>query len=144
MSFQNFIESGDVKKSLQNKDLAKNLAQLAKLRLVKLLVANLGEENAFEVIERCYNVLKELADALMAVKGYKSYSHEATIEFLREFYLKELSLASITQVDKYRVFRNDIFYRGRTATRQDAELAIKDVQSISAKLLGLLTKEGVA
>jgi len=143
MRFQTYLTTGDVKRLVSDKNLAKNLVQLAKLRLDKLLTADLDKENAFEIVERCYNVLKELTDALLAVKGYKSYSHEASIEFLREFYTKDLSLASIEKVDKYRVLRNDIFYRGKTATRQDAELALKDAQAVSTQLLELLKKEGV-
>src|SRR3989344_8167410 len=111
MRFQTYLTTGDVKKLVSDKNLAKNLLQLAKLRLDKLLTADFDKENAFEIVERCYNVLKELTDALLAIKGYKSYSHEAAIEFLREFYAKDLSMAGIEKIDKYRVLRNDIFYR---------------------------------
>jgi len=143
MRFQTYLTTGDVKKLVSDKNLAKNLLQLAKLRLDKLLTADFDKENAFEIVERCYNVLKELTDALLAIKGYKSYSHEAAIEFLREFYAKDLSMAGIEKIDKYRVLRNDIFYRGRTTTKQDAELALKDVQAVSTRLLELLKKEGI-
>ena len=143
MRFQTYLTTGDVKKLVSDKNLAKNLLQLAKLRLDKLLTADFDKENAFQIVERCYNVLKELTDALLAIKGYKSYSHEAAIEFLREFYAKDLSMAGIEKIDKYRVLRNDIFYRGRTTTKQDAELALKDVQAVSTRLLELLKKEGI-
>src|SRR3989338_7084584 len=143
MRFQTYLTTGDVKQVAIDKNLAKSLAQLAQLRIEKLLLANLDKENAFEIVERCYGALKELTDALMAINGYKSYSHEAAIEFLREFYLKDIGAGKIEQIDRFRILRNDIFYRGKTTTKAEAELAIKDLQAISLALIALLKKGSV-
>ncbi len=78
--FRDFITDGLVKEGMPDYELAKSLVKIANMRMKNLAKEKITNDNSFSVIEDSYEAVKELIDALMARKGFKSYSHEASIE----------------------------------------------------------------
>ncbi len=70
------------------------------------------------VFENIYDCLRELLDALLAVDGYKSYSHEAAISYLKLFNISE---SIISNLDRFRATRNDSKYYGKIPSLENAE-----------------------
>lgn len=100
------------------------------------------DENSFSVVENCYEAIREMIDALMALKGFKSYSHQANIEFLRKFYLTNVGYANTNKIDRYRRIRNDIKYEGLLTTKPEADEILKNTKFIIRSLGKLVEKEG--
>ena len=73
---------------------------------------------AMFVFENLYDCLREICDALLALDGYKTYSHEAAIAYLGE---KGVPDGIVTRIDRYRRRRNASKYYGRTVSTEDAE-----------------------
>jgi len=73
---------------------------------------------AMLVFENLYDCLREVCDALLARDGYKTYSHEAAIAYLRT---KGVSEGTVARIDRYRRRRNASKYYGRTVSARDAE-----------------------
>ena len=65
-------------------------------------------DNPHFTFEAIYETLGEAMQSLMAGKGYKPYSHEATIAFLQEYYY--FTHIEIGQLDQMRKDRNDCMY----------------------------------
>lgn len=141
--FEDFIKEGLVREVSPDKQLAKSLVRIAKLRLKNLEPSPISDENSFSVVENCYEAIRELIDALMALRGFKSYSHEATVEFLREFYSVNIGYSAVNKVDRYRRIRNDIKYKGLLTSKSEAEEILKNTKIIVNLLMKLLGKEGL-
>ena len=141
--FDDFVKEGSVRKVSPDKMLAKSLVKIALLRVKNLEIMKMTDENSFSVVENCYEAIRELIDALMALKGFKSYSHEANIEFLRKFYLVNVGYANINKIDRYRRIRNDIKYEGLLTTKSEADEILKNTKFIIGILTKLLEKEGL-
>jgi uncharacterized protein (UPF0332 family) len=56
----------------------------------------------------------------MSKKGYKPYSHEATISFVKEFHSKEFTAEETTDFDHFRKLRHDSVYRAVPVLLEDA------------------------
>jgi len=144
MMFEDYLKEGSVRKVTPDKQLAKSLVKMASMRIKILESIPITENNSFSFIENCYEAIREIADALMALKGFKSYSHEASIEFLKKFYSIQLTMGNVHKVDRYRKIRNDIKYRGLLTSKSEAEDVFKSTKVILTLLLEVLKKEGLS
>lgn len=114
----NFIwKRGKVKKQSIDTELAVSLLKDAKERAEKskkLSVKDFGKI----IFENIYDSLRELLDAILALEGYKSYSHEASIAYLQ---ILGFSDATITELDNLRYKRNSSKYYGKGVPLEDVE-----------------------
>ena len=116
--FEFFLKKGDVKKQSPDKNLSKATFKesLERLQLAELLW---NKVKAKYVLENAYESMREAADAILYQDGYKSYSHEASIAYLRNF--PEVSEEKLRQLDRYRVKRNNSKYYGKSPSTEDAD-----------------------
>ena len=75
--------------------------------------------------------MRQILEAITLTKGYKVYSHEAYIYFLK--HLKEYAFAE--NFDRSRKLRNGVNYYGKGVTKQTAQDAKMQVQTIKKKLI---------
>ena len=68
----------------------------------------------------------------MSSKGFKPYSHEATIAFIKEFY--NFNEEEIETFDYLRKLRADSVYRAVKITKEDAEECLKFAQHFVKKV----------
>ena len=73
-------------------------------------------------MENAYESVREMADAILFLEGYKSYSHEASLAYLKILGLPESVVESISNTKQR---RNDIKYSGGDASKEEASNAIK-------------------
>lgn len=106
--FRYYLDESLVKKRVPNKEEARSLMAKAIKRLEYLKAQRIDELTAPFVFENTYEAMREAAQALMSSRGYKPYSHEALISFLREFYT--FSEHRISAFDRYRILRNKSVY----------------------------------
>ncbi len=118
-AFKAFVEEGKVVKKHPDPSEARSLFAQAKARLEDLRALPLGEANAPFRFEDAYEALREAVQAFLSLRGYKPYSHEAVFAFALEQEL--LPEGRARTADRYREIRNDISYRGKRVTVQEAE-----------------------
>ena len=107
-NFQIYIESGAVREIAPNPQTATSLMERAQARLVYISGQRIGADTAPFIFEDAYEVLREASQALMELEGYKPYSHEAQIAFLRD--RCGCSQYLISSFDRLRVLRNKCAY----------------------------------
>lgn len=131
-SFEYYVEKGDVKKQSPNKNLsAATYAEcLDRLALAKSIFV---KEKPKYVLENAYEAMREAADAILYLEGYKSYSHEASIVYLMK---KGFTERDIFQLDRLRKIRNDIKYYGKDCDKEDA----RDALALADKFLPQIKK----
>ena len=106
--FQYYLDANLVRKEKVDKEEAKSLMKKACHRLNYVKKQEINEETASFIFEDVYESLREASQSLMSLKGYKPYSHEALISFLREFY--GFSGSEISAFDRFRILRNKTVY----------------------------------
>ena len=121
-----------------NTPLARSFLEKAQLRLKRIAKEAVEPDEASIVFEEVYESLRESAQALMEIKGYKPYSHEALISFLKEERL--LSLDTITVLDNYRIIRNNSVYRAEKVSLQKCREALKFAQVTIPKIRHIFEK----
>jgi len=111
VEFQYYLDNNLARKASPDIGEAGALLQKAEGRLdFSIKVRRIDENTATYIFEDIYECLKEAAQSLMSLKGYKPYSHEAVISFLREFF--RFSESDLETFDRYRILRNKAVYRG--------------------------------
>ena len=93
---------------------ALSLIRKAVSRVVYVSSQKNDEAGASFVFEDVYEAIQEAAQALMALQGYKPYSHEAVIAFVRDHH--NITAADIAAFDRYRILRNKCIYKGATVS----------------------------
>ena len=132
-AFEEYLDNGDVKQQPIDKNLAKSLIEQAVRRLARADGQKIDEESCDFVLEDYYEAMRMLADAQLALHGYKSLSHEATIAYIEKD--KDFTPTFIVGFDRLRKLRHGIKYYGKRVTIADA----KEAQQL-AKILFLKLK----
>jgi len=133
--FQYYLDENLVRKTTPNKETAKALMTKAYERFEYVRQQRISKSTASFIFEDIYESLREGAQALMESKGYKPYSHEAIISFLKEYY--KFPQQYVSALDRYRILRNKCFY----GASQISVETCKEAMGILAGFLPELRKE---
>ncbi len=115
-NFNFYLRENSVKKESPDPIEAGSLIEKAMQRLEYVKKNKIDESNASFIFEDIYDCLREASQSLMSKMGYKSYSHEAIIAFMKEFFA--FSDYDISVLDRYRILRNNSVYRAEKVSKQ--------------------------
>lgn len=99
-----------IKNIPKDKERAKALFNMAKLRQEFWTVHEFDSKYSSIVAEGYYEVMKELLTALFYIEGYNSDNHECLISYLRQHYPDLVYEVGI--LHQLKNIRNDIDYKG--------------------------------
>ena len=108
-------------------------------RIAYITGQKLNERNAEFIFEDVYEAVREASQSLMAIKGYKPYSHEALISVLLEFY--SLPKEDISAFDRYRILRNKCVYAGAKVSVTVCDESINFLNRFLPKIKQIFEKE---
>lgn len=136
--FTTYLNLGKVKRKTPDPEEAKALLAKAEARLRYLAERKLSTATAVFILEDGYEAAREAAQSVMSKKGFKPYSHEATISFCRHFYQEEIGEDLLHSFDRFRQLRNDAFYKALPVTKEEANQCIQFAQRFIRKSSSLL------
>ena len=134
--FEHFIREGEVRKQKKDSNLANALIKSSEKSVKNIRRIKVDGLNAESVLSEIYDSIRELIDAILSLEGYKSYSHEASILFLKKYSL--FSEKEILFLDDLRKIRNGIKYYGKEADVESALTVINFMKSILLKFKKVL------
>lgn len=138
------MEKKLVVRSSSNISMARSLLEKAEVRLKRIAGNKIKEEEASIIFEDIYESLREAAQSLMEISGYKPYSHEALVSFIQE--RKFLSEEKVNVLDNYRILRNNSVYKAEKVSLSKCLEALKFVKEILPELKnkfeGLIEEKG--
>ena len=117
--FEDYIERGKVREEKTDPSQASSLLRRSESKFQTMEKLGINEDTATDYLENVYESCKMLLQSLMALDGYKPYSHEAVIAYAIDE--QELGMVNSNTLNRYRKLRNDISYRGEIATEDEAE-----------------------
>ena len=133
--FDFYLKRKLLRKAIPNVDMARSLIEKAEIRLERIKKEEVDEKIASMVFEDIYELLRESCQSLMEIKGYKPYSHEALIAFMKENNL--LNFNEINILDNYRILRNNSIYKAEKVSfdkcGEALDFAIKTLPNIRKK-----------
>lgn len=130
--FKEYMEEGKVRVEGPNPAMSSSLLKQAQDRLMDLASLPLSEFTASFRFESAYECAREAIQSVMALQGFKPYSHEAIVSFALE--KRILGRGQAEGLDRWRELRNDINYRGASATVEDAKIMIAFSRSLVAQI----------
>jgi hypothetical protein len=80
----------------------------------------------------------------MSIHGYKPYSHETTIAFVKEYYSEHFNEEDISLFDRFRKLRADSAYRAVPIASGDANawlIFAEKVKKIVGQIFHVMKKE---
>lgn len=123
--FKNYLGT-EVSKRIKNPPLAQSLRADADERLK---AAEVIDSPKF-ILEQLYEAVRCEVEAILAEKGYKSYSHKATFTFVRT----RLEEEENQYIEKLRQLRNKSRYYGEQISQADSDEAEIKIPKIIKKL----------
>jgi uncharacterized protein (UPF0332 family) len=133
MNFQHYIDEGLVRKVSVDREEAKALMKRAIHRVDYVKGQKVDEYSSPFIFEDIYEALREAAQSLMSLKGYKPYSHEGLISFLKEFY--RFPEHEIAAFDRYRALRNKTVYCAANVSPEVCNESLKFLEAFMPKLV---------
>jgi len=120
--FSHYLKQNLVRKSWPNISMAKSLINKASVKLQRIKKGSMHEEESSIIFEDIYESLREASQSLMELKGFKPYSHEALVSFLKEN--KMLPLEQVSIIDNYRIVRNNSVYKAERVSLEKCKEAL--------------------
>ena len=131
-SFEYYVEKGEVRKATRDPALARSLIESAGRRMRFISSQPINSESATIIHEQVYDALRELLDSILAMEGYKSYSHIASISYLKKF--AEFNHKEINKLDTARQRRNNSKYYGAQTTPEETQEILAFYKNIRPKI----------
>lgn len=133
--FEYYIKEREVKIQTPNKIQSLSIFKSAKARLEHTKKFPVLKEEAKYILEDSYDAIREACDSLLIRDGYKSYSHIASIIYLRKFKFEE---SDLRKINRFRKLRNGIKYYGEDVELKDAVDALFIAEKIITKIKKLI------
>jgi uncharacterized protein (UPF0332 family) len=130
--FQYYLDKGLARKVSADFEEAKSFMNKAILRVDYVKKQEINEDTSSFIFEDIYETIREAAQSLMSLKGYKPYSHEALISFLKEFY--KFPEHEISSFDRYRILRNKTVYCAANVSPEVCRDALAFLEAFLPKL----------
>lgn len=134
-NFEEYLKKGLVKTRKENVARVKSILEEADKRLKFFNAVPISEESANYIIENMYDVIRELIEAKLLLEGYKSYSHEATVSYLKKL---GFSSSEVEFMDELRDIRNHTKYYGHLVNAEYAKKVSEFVNKVYPKLKGMI------
>jgi len=140
-SFENYLKLGKVKKKTPDYEEAKALFRQSKERMQYAKLKDISKKTAKFVLQDSYEAAREAAQSLMSKHGFKPYSHEATISYIKRFHGDDFSEEDIFKFDHFRQLRNNSVYKAAKVMEDDAKSCILFAKKFLKQAKPLLNKK---
>lgn len=132
MNFEDCLRQGLIKKNVNVRGRVKSSVEIAEKFLISATKNFKIKEDEMCVIA-AYNSLFHCCRALLFEKGYIERSHFCLVIALRFLYKEDAKLLGfLKEIDKIRLSRHEIQYRGEFSNKEEAEYVL----GLSNKFLG--------
>lgn len=138
MDWDEYEEKGLVRKAFVDREHIKSLMKMSQAKLDFAAKQAIDESSSSIILVLYYDALREVCEALAILNGFKVYSHEAFVHFLK-YKLSEDEASRI--FNRYRRLRNGVNYYGKPVSAGEAAKARSEVPELITHLKEKYLKE---
>lgn len=137
--FENYLTKEGAKRAQPNLALARSLIKDMNSRIKDISFLELNKFPKI-IFEQVYDALRDFADALLAIDGFKAYSHEASFSYLEKYNFDNISLFLL---DKFRYRRNGSKYYGQIILVDEAKEILEFYKKNKDKIKEIIKKKNI-
>ncbi len=133
------IRSEQLRKRFPDREKIKSMIESATTNMKVVKNVFLDDESAMLVFRETYESIRQLGDAKWWLLGYEPKNHDASLEVLKEFDIKEK--IKLNYLGRFKLIRHDINYRGFKASVAQATEILDFWNSCADEIVASLLKE---
>lgn len=99
----------------------------------------ISDDSSSLIFREIYESIRQLGDAMLWINGYEPLNHEVSLDALRNLDIKNKIL--LNHLSRFKSIRNDINYRGFTASQSQAKEIIDLWKKCSPEIIEKIRKE---
>ena len=122
-----------------DKEMVKSILAMAEIRESRIQETDLSKFASL-LVEDYYEVIKELATAVMNLDGYKTTSHKTLFFWLKKSYT-DFTDEEMQILDNLRIMRNDVVYEGFFVKTQYLERKLEIITKVISKLKSIIRRK---
>ena len=131
MEFEDFIKEGKVNIGQPDIQKARALIKMSENSIKTADSLKIDNVNSSIVLMISYESLREILEAMCLSKGFKVYSHEAYV-----YYVKKMNETSSSEkFDRFRKLRNGCNYYGKSVSAAVANNAREEIKNLRISLI---------
>jgi len=136
MDLEECRRKGFIKSTKKNKEFAKSLIEISKIKEDTIKTATINESNISAYVPMAYDSLREILEAICIMNGYKVTSHACIDKLLSPIY----SNISFNDFDRFRYIRNSINYYGKKIGFKEGKEIISKIFMLKKECLNILRR----
>ncbi len=135
----NWLKTGALRNKQKDLEKIKSVINSADINVQVTKTISLNDNTATLIFREIYESIRQLGDAKWGLLGFEPGNHEASIEILKEFDIKDK--IKLNSLDRFKKTRHDVNYRGfRTSIYQTEEI-LDFWNKCGEEILKILRKE---
>jgi hypothetical protein len=136
---EHWLKLGLLRYKQKDSEKIKSMINSAEINVRVAKSIKLNEDTATLIFREIYESVRQLGDAKWGLLGFEPENHEASMEILKEFDIKEK--VKLNSLDRFKRTRHDVNYRGfRTSISQTEEI-LDFWEKCCADIIKVLKKE---
>lgn len=139
MNYKSWIIRKGLRNRQRDMEKIKSMISSSEINSIVTKEIKLNENTATLIFREIYESIRQLGDAKLWLLGYEPLNHEASIEILKEFDIK--NKVKLNSLDRIKKIRHDINYRGFRSSVEQAREILEFWDKCGIEILNLLKKE---
>lgn len=134
-----WLKTGIIRNRQKDTEKIKSMINSAEINAKVTKEIKLNEDTATLIFREIYESVRQLGDAKWWILGYEPSNHEASLEILKEFDIK--NKLKLNSLDRFKRTRHDVNYRGFRATISQAQEILDFWNKCGEEIIRILRKE---
>ncbi len=142
MNYNYWMKIGGLRNRQKDTEKIKSMINSAEVNAKVTKSIEINEDTATLIFREIYESIRQLGDVKLWILGYEPLNHEASMEIIKEFNIKDK--VKLNSLDRLKKIRHDINYRGFRASINQAKEIIDFWDNCGQEILKILKKEIVS
>ncbi|MBS3133677.1 hypothetical protein J4214_00425 [Candidatus Woesearchaeota archaeon] len=134
-----WVKTGALRNKQKDIEKIKAIINSAEINVRVIKSIKLNEDTATLIFREIYESIRQLGDAKWGILGFEPGNHEASMEVLKEFDIKDK--VKLNSLDRFKKTRHDVNYRGFRTSISQAEEILDFWDKCGGEIIRILRKE---
>ena len=133
------LKSKAIRNRQEDTEKIKSIISSSEINVKVTKKISLNEDTTTLIFREIYESIRQLGDSKWWLLGYEPLNHEASLEIIEEFNIK--NKLKLNSLDRFKKIRHDLNYRGFRATISQAEEILDFWDKCGEEIINILKRE---